>query len=68
MRPEIKPPYDEKLLKLSAQMNMSPSQFLEYLLDSIEVQTPKQEKIVINKPVPKISRKKVNPGWNVSDY
>mgnify|MGYP001183660867 CR=1 FL=1 len=68
MRIDIKEPYDEKLLRDAQKLNMSPTQYLCYLLDLIEIEEPKQQKLMISKPSPRVKRK-TNPGggsWDVN--
>ncbi|MCA0387935.1 MAG: hypothetical protein LCH52_05515 [Bacteroidetes bacterium] len=66
MRIDIKEPHDEKLLQDAQRMGMSPTQYICYLLDNIEVEEPKQQKLVITKPSPKVKRKSGGSTWDAN--
>ncbi len=64
---DIKDSYEEKLLRDAQKMGMSPTQYLCYLLDITEVEEPKQQKLTISKPIPKVARRIGSTGsWDVN--
>lgn len=68
MRIDIKEPFDTILLQNAQKMGMSPTQYICYLLDNVIVEVPKQERIIISKPVPRVIKRKPPGDWNVKDY
>lgn len=67
MRIDIKDSYEEKLLRDAQKMGMSPTQYLCYLLDIIEVEEPKQQKLTVSKPVSRVRRRPGSAGsWDVN--
>lgn len=50
MRVEIRPENEEKILQDSAQMGMTPTDYVNYLVTLIEIEAPVQPKLLVKKP------------------
>lgn len=64
---------EEKLLLDSEKMQMSPTRYINFLIEQIDIEVPAQAKITIVKEVPKLNPTKVQRGINnqpsfIKDY
>jgi len=59
MKIQIEQALEEKLLKTAEQLRMSPTQYVNFLIDQIEIQIPKLEKTVVSIQPPRVDAKKV---------
>ena len=47
MRIEIQVSLEEKLLKQAKELNMSPTQFVNFLIENIDIELPRIEKVTV---------------------
>lgn len=64
---------EEKLLKDADKMQMSPTRYINFLIEQIDIEVPEQAKITIVKEVPRLNANKVQRGINnqpsfIKDY
>lgn len=68
MKIQINPALEKKLLLDSGKMQMSATQYINFLIEYIEIRIPEQERIVITKEIPKLDPVRLGEGMNRKDF
>lgn len=64
MRIEIRIDLEDKLLKSANSMNRTPTEYVNFLIEYIEISVPEIKPVVINIPTPQINLKKTKQKIN----